>query len=465
VSQEIELILYVSAWLVATSAVLARLWKKKRAGAGLAFAYFASLSLIHLPGAAIYILPWYWNHDLNFLLPGFKLSTYAVIAFGIGAAVFAPFLMRVFRFPPPVLVTRMPERRLSFMYIGIGLFSYLVLLPLARNIPSATALVAAGWQLVVAGLCLGCWKEWQRRRRRRFTWWLAAALLLPFLTVITQGFLGYGTVAFLTVFGFVSTFYRPRWKLVALGFILVYLGFSFYVSYMRDRVEIRQVVWGGESIGRRVEQMYITVSQLEWFNPYDNSHLRRVDDRLNQNYLVAAAISHLRLGAQEFARGDTLVQALIALVPRAIWPSKPVVAGSMGLAATYTGLTFAVGTSVGIGHVLEFYINFGTVGVLVGFLVLGIAVSAIDKAANERVVRGDWQGFVLWYLPGIAFLGVGGSLVELTAGAGAAVVTALLVNRYLLPRLRGRRISRFRRPIASLPGARPQARPGAQRHG
>ncbi len=47
-------------------------------------------------------------------------------------------------------------------------------------------------------------------------------------------------------------------------------------------------------------------------------------------------------------------------IPRALWPNKPVVGGSGDLVSTYTGIRFADGTSVGIGQVLESFVNFGT---------------------------------------------------------------------------------------------------------
>src|SRR5204863_7030994 len=104
----------------------------------------------------------------------------------------------------------------------------------------------------------------------------------------------------------------------------------------------------------------------------------------------------------------------------------------------YTGLRFATGTSVGIGHVMEFYVNFGTLGVVLGFLVIGDVVTTLDLAAAERLALNDLHGFVLWFLPGISLLQVGGSLVEMTASAAASIVVALITNKYL-ERLQGRR--------------------------
>jgi hypothetical protein len=80
---------------------------------------------------------------------------------------------------------------------------------------------------------------------------------------------------------------------------------------------------------------------------------------------------------------------------------------------------------------MEFYLNFGTPGVVVGFIIMGVLVTAFDWQAAERLARNDLHGFVLWFLPGIALLQVGGQLVEITASAAASLVVALLVNRVL----------------------------------
>jgi hypothetical protein len=237
----------------------------------------------------------------------------------------------------------------------------------------------------------------------------------------------------IVVLAFVGTFYRPRWHVLIVGLLLVYAGLSVYVSYTRDRNAIRDVVWGGGGFFERVERVYETATTLEPFDPRDPDHFLRVDRRLNQNLLVGSAVDFLEVNAvRDFGRGQTLWQALIALVPRAVWPEKPVMAGSMTVVSDYTGLQFERTTSVGVGHVMEFYINFGTPGVVLGFLVLGVVVTALDQAAGVRLRRGDWKGFALWFLPGLSMLQVGGSLVELTSSAAAAVIAALIVNRLLL---------------------------------
>jgi predicted membrane channel-forming protein YqfA (hemolysin III family) len=441
--------------LTATAIFLSR-WRRKASGAGLVLAYVLNLWLIHWPAALVYLLPWYTYQDPHIVELGFQQSAFAILAFGAGSILLAPFALRLFGRPAPELARRVPDPRLSRVYLVIGLVSYLVLLPFSGVIPTATALVAAGWNLVVVGLALSCWHAWHEKRKRKFVLWLLASMALPFLTTVSEGFLGYGTFALITVLTFIATFYRPRWRLVVAGVVLGYLGISLYVSYMRDRKEIREVVWGGASIVDRIERMFSTLGDLEWFDPYDNLHLFRIDDRLNQNYLVGTSVVYLGTGFERFAAGETLWHAVVALVPRAIWPGKPLVGGSGDLVTRFTGIEFAEGTSVGVGQVLEFYVNFGSTGVLAGFLLLGIVITVFDSMAWLQLQKGDWQAFTLWYLPAIGLLQAGGSLVEVTSSTGAGLVTALLVNRYLLPRLRGWRAPSAMRsgPLAGLPAAR-----------
>jgi hypothetical protein len=117
------------------------------------------------------------------------------------------------------------------------------------------------------------------------------------------------------------------------------------------------------------------------------------------------------------------------MIPRLIWPDKPPSGGSGDLAARFTGKEFAVGTSVGIGPVLEFYGNFGTAGVVVGFFILGIVIRALDICAGTALWNARWGQFALFYLIGISSLNVAGSLVEVSAGSAASFVVATAVRK------------------------------------
>ncbi len=423
---------------------------------GLTLAYLLNLSLNHWMGAAIYILPAYQNHDSRLTELGFEQTVYGVAAFAFGALVFTPLLAnRVFH-QPGARRDRggAVDGRLPKSYIAAGVIFYLLSSTFIGSLPSATAIVSTGQQLVVAGLCLCCWRAWQEGHRRKFAAWLGAALVMPFVTVTTQGFLGYGVVAVMIVLIFVSNFVRSPLKIALVGLPVIYLGMSVFVNYMRDRSEIRASVWGGDSFSQRIDRLQDTAAKFEWFDPANPEHLEKIDGRLNQNALVGGAVARLS-ETGDYAAGDTLWDALLALIPRAIWPDKPIQAGSGDLVNRFTGIRFAAGTSIGIGQALEFYANFGTLGVVIGFLLMGVVITTLDWQAGARLARGDLQGFVLWFLPGIALLQVGGQLVELTASAAASVLVALAVNRYLdgSGRREAARLAQSSRVLPELRGA------------
>jgi hypothetical protein len=151
---------------------------------------------------------------------------------------------------------------------------------------------------------------------------------------------------------------------------------------------------------------------------------------LNQNQLVGTAVVWLGEGNVAFANGGTLFDAVAAVVPRALWPGKPTTAGSGDIVSTYTGIDFAYGTSVGVGQVMELYINFGTLGVIIGFVIIGAFVAVVDRRSAAYLARGDIRNFTLWYMPGLSLLQIGGSLSEVTATAAASWALVHIVSKF-----------------------------------
>lgn len=420
---------WVAAWTVAAAVIILSRARRGSIGAGLVTAFVVSFALGYWFGAAIYLLPWDPTSEPDIVATGFHQSTYALIAFGVGVL-----LTQTMRKPrltarAQTLSTRIPEA-----YVGVGLACFLVLLPALGRVPTAGALLSQGWNLLIVGLGLACWRAWRTRSRLAFAAWLCAALCLPLVTVITQGFLGYGAGAAIAVLAFIASFYRPRWRIGVAGFALAYVALSLYVTYMRDRQEIRDAVWGDEPVLTRMQRVQQTLATMEWLDLSNPAHLARIDLRLNQNYLVGRSVNSIEAGVAPYSYGQNLWDGLLNLIPRAIWPSKPFVAGSGDVVSRYTGITFASGTSVGIGHVLEAYISFGTFGVIVFFFILGVALTLVDIAAGRRLLEEDWLGFACWFLPALSVMPAESSIAELTSSAGAAWLVAYLVNRLFMQR-------------------------------
>jgi len=436
---EVALPVWAGVFLVFSLYLLVRHWRDD-GGVGLLLAYVISFGALHWLTPALYLLPGYWNIRLPLSAVGLRESTIALMALTAGAEI-AAWVLRPQIVPLPVLPT--PDEpippppppapvdpRIVTVLLVTGVVMYAVVLPLADRVSSLTALASAGSTLALAGIVLKCWNGWEEGRPRTVLTWIGLSGLLPWLTVITQGFLGYGFAAMLTVFAFVGSFYRPRWKFIAAGLLLGYLGLSVYVTYMRDRRDIRAVVWANATMTSRLDRLEQTVSQAEWFDLHNTDHLDRIEKRLNQDSLIGAAVAYLKEHPNEYGGGETLFAATVAVIPRALWPDKPVVGGSGDLVSRFTGMRFADNTSVGIGQVMELYVNFATTGIIVGFLVIGALIVTADRQAIRALKRRDALGFTLWFLPGLSLLQVGGSFSEITSTAAAALLVAWILRHW-----------------------------------
>ena len=414
-------------FLVATLLVARSMWT--RPSVGLGGAYMLQLWMLYAAGPCLRALPWSGLPDTSVVLDGFAASAYGAMAFAIGW-----FLTpQLFPLQRPRFVVQ--DAKLPVTYLVAGMISYFLLRPTIGHLPSVQSLTAVGSQLAVAGLCLGSFVQWKRGGWRTMLKWVVPALLLPVITVLHEGFLGFGVAALSLVFVFCAMFVRPRWVVVAALLIAAYAGMSVMVAYLENRTELRTAVWGGADLDTRLTALARTASLLHPFDPTDPHEIAIIDGRLDQSILAGLAVDRISERG-DYAHGATLLNALIGVIPRALWPNKPAAAGSGGLVSRYTGIKFARNTSVGVGQVMEFYINFGMPSLIIGFFALGVLLGYSDQRSALLLHTGDWQRFVQWFLIGISCINVGGSLIEVTSTAAASVVTAQVVNSILAARKR-----------------------------
>lgn len=436
-----ELIIWLVIWVAICASVVRDQWSRKVPSVGLPLAYLLSLSMIHFFGGLIYALPWY-NAKSAYLLQsgasyaqvsaGFIESVYGVMGFGLGSTILAYWILRIFQPSWLRQVPQNPDLQLPKQLLQVGFFFMLIIAPTIGRLPGFQGFSTSGVYLFVVSLCLACWKAWHEQDKKAFFFWLAASCSIPLITINLLGFIGYGAAATLVILIFISSFYRPRWHILITGFLVFALGLSAFVTYLRDRGEIRATVWGGQGIEAKYDRMINTFSNFEIIDFSNQSHLEAIDTRLNQNGLVGQAVEYINLGQASYALGETLLQAAVAPIPRLLWHDKPIFAGSGNIVALYTGNKFADGTSVGVGQVLEFYLNFGSIGVFIGFMVFGVIIRIIDISAAYKLLYGNWLGFVSWFLPGLAILQPGGALAEVTASYAASVALIILIRRFVL---------------------------------
>jgi hypothetical protein len=439
VSLELELVWFV----VVLAAVLALSWFGKGL-CGLSLSYLISLGFIHFWGGLIHALSWYHGGEADFTQLGFDQFAWATTGFALGNCAFAPIINKGLPSKEP----RRPISGLATIALILGVILYGFLRVALSDVPSIGALATCGGSLFIAGVCLFGWEALQRRNYFRVGLVLFGLSLLPFFTVVSAGFLGYGAAAALVVVAFLSCQLRHRILSFVLLSVTIYFGFCTFMTYMRDRSDIREEMWDEDStFSQRFDRIRKTFTNFERVNFSDQDQLERIEGRLNQNDLVGRAVYMLDLGEVRFAEGETFRQALISVIPRILWPSKPVTAGSPDIVSYFTGVPFAAGTSVGVGQVMEGYINFGTPGVVILFVIFGTALGVIDARAARKLRDGDTLAFMVWFVPGIALLQPGGSLVDIGATTAASIV---LVQLLKVPfAMRAKKAAREAREIAA----------------
>jgi hypothetical protein len=443
----IALIAIWTALLVATIALVSR---SKGQGA-LLLCYFLTLSLIHVPGAINYLGDAPELSGRMETLLGFRATLVGLAALLVGAGLHLWLSARsrrnTRRETDPAQVLRIGRLCLAW-----GLIVYFVAIPLAGYIPSATAVVSPLGGLIIIAIWLFLQDAVRRRDGPRTTSILAATPLLPISTLMFGGFAGYGVAWMVSIFSYLYSLSRRRVVFVLVFPLAAWLGLSVGAAYFAQRDTIREAVWGLASLSVRVESILAIGQTFKLYDLNDVEQVRAIDGRLNQNFLVGAAIlQHEELGG-ELLDGESL--QLWLLVPRAIWPDKPAVAGSGDIVTRMTGISFAAGTSVGAGQPLEFYANFGWVGLVVGFILLGITIAHHDNGLRLSIQRGDLRSTLKFGLPGLVLMQPGGSISEILVGFVSAVMMSRVITVGMRQSEKLFRSSR-RKPVGS--GSRKQS--------
>lgn len=419
-------------WYLLMVVFVSRVWSVDL-GAGLTLSFLLKFWMDYGLGALLYISPWVELPDLPAEHLGFTEVFWASISLFVGwftASLSIPKTVGASRYTVDV--------KLPIAYISLGVFNQLILTRTIGKLPSINALVASANSLIVVGMALWCWQAFQDGGRvlliRRFS----LTLLLPAFSLLGQGFMSFGTSALMVALMFVAQIYRPRRHMIVAFSCMVLVGLSFYVNYMRDRNEIRMLVWGGADFSERMARVWETVSTTQMLDLSNSQHVEAINDRINQTVMLGTAVAYLNSN-DAFLGGSTIVDGLLAVIPRALWPNKPMSAGSMGLVGQMTGIDFAAGTSVGIGFVMELYGNFGRWGVVLGYALFGFALHWLDVRAGRFLREQDWLGFCEPFLAGLAMVYTVNT-IELMMALGGSLGVAYIIRSVLsnYQRLRAR---------------------------
>lgn len=412
--------------LISMLSLICLLWvlRSDPISVGLPAAYLFVLFMEHLPGALSHAVGIEISaglggafYDTEWIQSGITLTSFGSIGFTVGVW-WARFRKRT------VPIVRAAARSQFWYFCLIVGWLLLLVFRFVRGLPTVTGLIDRGSTVWMLGALLGLRSAVQRGSAIGSWIWLAVLAAFPTSVLLYGGFLSYGAQAVIVVLSPLAITAKSKWRLIGSVGIILFFGLTVFANYFINRDKLRDVLWSEATLEDRIDVVTDVIKNFEWFDPGNESHRDALNQRLNQNYFIGIAAERIKQQDSNYIYGRSVWEALLSLVPRFIWPEKPVFGGSGDIVAEMTGLELSTSTSWGVGQVLEFYINFGTPGVILGFFLLGWLIRLLDFQAAAAETNGDFRGALCFFLPAVALIQPTGSMVEITGGAGAALIMA-----------------------------------------
>jgi hypothetical protein len=305
------------------------------------------------------------------------------LAFTVGGYLVAPWWLRRLiysgRLALPATQALAPQHQWQSgkLVVGIGVFA-LVLSPLAYTLPTVRALWSQMTLFMYTGSAMLCLNGLATRQGRRVGIGLASALGTGLLTSVATGFFGYTLISLLYCTSLVLLWRKTQfanWLVLASVSVLSLIPYNMWLS---GREAIRSGIREGTSFSERVEAFWELTHIPGIADLTPSAQSDRIAERLDQSTLLVAAVSYTP-AIEPYALGETMWEPMfIALVPRALWPDKPLSAGGNEFVSRFTGWRFGAETSVGLHPLFEFYVNFGPFGAAVGLLLMGLVAGVLD---------------------------------------------------------------------------------------
>ncbi len=398
----------------------------KAPAVGITVIYFFGLFNNSVPGASLLLIDWYEYLPKYQTYTGFIATFIGASAFTLGAVLVHVFA-RTGDFKKRIdidQITTITIEKFAMMLFGMSVAAQLLIIVFGA-IASISAILSALTLLTTFACYLWLWLSKIGFKSKLVLGF--SLLAYPAFMLLGGGFLGHGITFITSITIFLLVNKRPNGLVFVLIPVAAFAAFSFSVSYLVARTEFREVIWDSSNLDQRFTALNRLIDQFEWFDSDKQDHLRMIDIRMNQNWLVGVAIESVETGRTEINNGASLADAAVAWIPRAIWADKPVSGGSGNLVSDITGIEFNKETSIGVSHWLELYANFGIAGLFIGMFIVGVTVRYIDLNAGQALKHANVGKFIFMVFLGSAFLNTLGSFAETISSLAANTLAAILV--------------------------------------
>lgn len=271
----------------------------------------------------------------------------------------------------------------------IGAAGYL-LTPITSMIPTVHAIWTIFFDWLNLGILIAGFYSGVTRRYKVVLVALGVFLPLGLVRVVSDGHAG-ALGMFLVQFGLVFLMARKVkfQHLVAMGLMFLILA-----PMASTWFKVRNFVRGGAIQGNPIQRVLTFLDLFGmYYEPFriDPHEMREVLFlRIDMTEIFAAQV-RWQPANEPYAHGKTFTEnLLVILVPRILWPDKPVRFGGTEFVSRYTGMyqegeegTVSVGTPIN----LEFYANFGPLGASILLGLFGYLCARLEVVLFRRDFR------------------------------------------------------------------------------
>ena len=219
---------------------------------------------------------------------------------------------------------------------------------------------------------------------------------------------------------------------------IVLFGLVFLTIYQGVKKEYRQSAW--ETNLSTADKLAV-LSELITFDSFtglfeskleDNESFILTINRLNQGWQTGMVYDHVP-SIVPFENGKDLANDIFSsIMPRFLWPNKRMVNDPERF-SYYTGYELNEITSMSIGVLGDFYVNFNFGGSLIALYLFGLFLALLVKWFYIKFVSNDlinlvWLPFIFSYLirPGNEFYMVLNHIIK-------ALIIFYLIRKFLYP--------------------------------
>ena len=340
----------------------------------------------------------YWGGKLT--LTEESIKTFVLVLAGTASLVVAFFLVRrrgLGCLPVPRIRERAGGKATLLLLCGLALAHLAYkFVPGMSRIPSAGPFLEPVGYVAFSALLVLLLK-----RKIAGPYGVLAVLVLLLLAVARLETFNFTQVMLLALCGVGALVYARAYRIASFCALLVVLSLPVY-----EFTSTVRYIDGG--FLRKAEALLTTIDGYRKGARRDGTRL----DGTSATETGVRRISHTWLFAHVVAKspsevpfwgGETYKPLLTAMIPRAVWPGKPLEVTGGLFGKRYDLLEPTSATSLNLPWHIETYVNFGSIGVVVGMALIGAFLALADKLLNAPGRRELEMGIGLGILMPLTF--------------------------------------------------------------